>query len=245
MKSDEASSSLTIENRARLRAISTATISTALFTRGFANAVMFGPRPLSASAPHVVGEAYTMRTIPARHDLDHIGVFRDPDHPQRQGVEQCPPGHVMVIDSRGDARAASAGGILVSRLMIRGAAGIVTDGGFRDSADIAALDFPSYHAQPAAPTNLTRHHPVDLNVPIGCGGVAVYPGDIIVGDTDGVIVIPAEHANEVTEHAHEMTVFEDFVQEQVNAGTSIIGLYPPTHDTTQEHFAAWRKANGR
>ena len=240
-KRDNASSALTAPNRARLRAISTATLSTALFTRGFTNTVMYGPRPLSPSAPRVVGEAYTMRTIPARHDLDQVAVFSDPEHPQRKGVEECPPGHVLVIDSRGDARAASAGGILVTRLMVRGVAGIVTDGGFRDSADIATLDFPSYHVQPSAPTNLTRHHPVDLNVPIGCGGVAVYPGDVIVGDHDGVIVIPAELANEVTEQAHEMTVFETFVQQQVHAGVSIIGLYPPTHDATLRRFEAWRK----
>ncbi len=138
----------------------------------------------------MVGPAYTMRYIPAREDLDHLGVFEDRSHPQRKGIEECPPGHVLVIDSRRNPAAASAGGILVTRLWKRGAAGIVTDGGFRDTPEIAKLPFPAYHAAAAAPTNLIKHHAVDLNVPIACGEVAVYPGDILVGDGEGVVVIP-------------------------------------------------------
>ena len=151
----------------------------------------------------------------------------------------------MVIDSRGDARAASAGGILVTRLMIRGVAGIVTDGGFRDTPDIAGLSFAAYHQRPSAPTNLIRHHAVDLDVPIACGGVPVYPGDVMVGDGEGVVAIPGQVANEVAEEGYEMTVFEDFVQERVEAGQSIFGLYPPTDPATKEAFARWRRDRGR
>jgi regulator of RNase E activity RraA len=232
-------SGLTHLNRDRLRQISVATISTALLKRGLRNQVIYGSRPLNPAAPRMVGEAYTLRYIPAREDLDHLKVFEDRSHPQRKGIEECPPGHVFVIDSRKDARAASAGAILVTRLMVRGAAGIVTDGGFRDSPDIARLDFPAYAVQPAAPTNLIRHHAIDLNVPIGCGDVAVFPGDIVVGDAEGVVVIPAAIANEIAEEAFAMTQFEDYVEAQVRAGRSIFGLYPPD-DATRAEFAAWQ-----
>jgi regulator of RNase E activity RraA len=203
---------------------------------------MLGPTLVNPTAPRLVGEAYTLRYIPAREDLDHLAVSEDRSHPQRKGVEACPAGHVFVIDSRGDRRAASAGSILISRLMVRGAAGVVTDGGFRDSGDIAGLDFPVYQSAPSPPTNLIHHHAVDLDVPIGCGGVAVFPGDIIVGDADGVVVIPAHLAEEVAEEVFEMTRFEDFVQEKVLEGRSTFGLYPPTDPATLEEFARW-KAN--
>jgi len=193
----------------------------------------------------MVGEAFTLRYMPAREDLNPIGVFLDRNHPQRQAVEQCPEGAVLVIDSRKDARAASAGGILVTRLMKRGVAGVVTDGGFRDSPDIAKLGFPAYHHRPSAPTNLTLHQAIDINVPIGCGDAPVFPGDVIVGDAEGVIVVPAHLADEVAAEATEMSVFEDFVQEQVLEGRSILGLYPPTDAQSRDDFAAWRRAKGR
>ena len=151
----------------------------------------------------------------------------------------------MVMDSRKDPRAASAGGILVTRLMVRGVAGVVTDGGFRDSPEIGTLDMPAYHNRPSSPTNLTLHQALDINVPIGCGDVAVWPGDVVVGDREGVIVIPAAVADEIAVEAIEMTAFEDFVIEQVRGGRSILGLYPPTDPQSQTDFAAWRKANGR
>jgi regulator of RNase E activity RraA len=193
----------------------------------------------------MVGEAFTLRYMPAREDLNPISVFLDRNHPQRKAVEQCPEGAVLVIDSRKDARAASAGGILVTRLMKRGVAGVVTDGGFRDSPDIAKLDFPAYHHRPSAPTNLTLHQAIDINVPIGCGDAPVFPGDVIVGDAEGVIVIPAHMADEVAAEATEMTVFEDFVQEMVLEGRSILGLYPPTEEQSRTDFATWRQAKGR
>lgn len=228
----------------KLAAVSTATLTTVLFKRGFRNAFIGGIKLLNPDAPRLVGPAYTLRYIPAREDLDHIGVFEDRNHPQRKGVEECPPGAVFVIDSRNDPKAASAGGILMTRLMKRGIAGVVTDGGFRDSGEIARLPFPTYHREPSAPTNLIRHHAVDLNVPIGCGDVAVYPGDIMVGDEEGVVVIPQGIAGEVADEAFEQTVFEDFVQEQVNAGRGIFGLYPPD-PATREEFKTWREAKGR
>jgi regulator of RNase E activity RraA len=232
------------EVRTKLAAVSTATLTTVLFKRGLKNTFISGIHLINPAAPQMVGPAYTLRYIPAREDLDTIGVFEDRSHPQRKGVEECPEGAVMVIDSRGDASAASAGNILVTRMWKRGVAGVVTDGGFRDTPDIAALPFPTYHAHPSAPTNLVKHHAVDLNVPIGCGGVPVYPGDWLVGDGEGVVVIPAEMVETVADEAFEQTVFEDYVTEQVMAGRSIFGIYPP-NDEARAEFAAWRKQNNR
>lgn len=235
--------------RDRLAHVSTATLCTALFKRGLRNQFIQDVRPVNPQrdpkAPNMVGEAFTLRTIPAREDLNPITVFQDRAHPQRKAVETCPPGAVLVIDSRKNPRAASAGSILVTRLMKRGVAGVVTDGGFRDSPEIAQLAIPAYHNRPSAPTNLTLHQPLDIDVPIGCGDVAVWPGDVIVGDAEGVVVIPAAMADEVAAEAVEMTAFEDFVAEKVHEGRSILGLYPPTDERSRDEFAAWRKARGR
>ncbi len=236
---------LTVATREKLKTVSTATVATALFKRGFRNQAIQGVRPLSPLKESMVGEAFTLRYIPAREDLNKLDVFRDRSHPQRKAVEDCPPGHVMVMDSRKDPRAASAGGILVTRLMKRGVSGVVTDGGFRDSEEIGKLGMPAYHARPSAPTNLTLHQAIDINVPIGCGDAPVFPGDVILGDNDGVIVIPAHLANEIADEAFEMTAYEDFVTERVQAGQGIFGLYPATDPKSLEEFAIWRKKNGR
>ena len=233
------------DTRAKLRGVSTATIATALFKRGLRHQMVQGVLPLARRVGSMVGPAFTLRYIPAREDLNGIDVFRDPGHPQRAAVEACPPGSVLMIDCRKDPRAASAGNILVTRLMMRGVEGIVTDGGFRDAGEIAALDFASFHARPSAPTNLTLHQAVDLQVPIGCGDAPVWPGDVVVGDGDGVIVIPAGIADAVADEVVEMTVFEDFVTERVKAGHGIVGLYPPTDLANLELFRVWREANGR
>ncbi|MBX9700311.1 MAG: ribonuclease activity regulator RraA [Acetobacteraceae bacterium] len=231
--------------RRTLSGISTATLTTVLFKRGFRNLFLQGPQRINPRAPRLVGPAYTLRTIPAREDLDRLEAFLDPSHPQRRGIEECPPGHVFIVDSRGDARAASAGGILLTRLMVRGCAGAVTDGGFRDTPELAEMDWPIYHAAPSAPTNLIRHHPVETNVPIACGDVRVFPGDILVGDGEGVVCLPAHLAAEVAAEAAEQTVVEDFVQERVAAGHTIRGLYPMTDPANRALLEAWRKARGR
>ncbi|CAN5433978.1 ribonuclease activity regulator RraA [soil metagenome] len=232
----------TEETRAKLLTVSTATLTTVLFKRGFRNTFIPGVHPLNPQAARMAGPAYTLRYIPSREDLDHLGVFADRTHPQRKGIEECPPGSVMVIDSRRDSSAASAGDILITRLWKRGAAGIVTDGGFRDSPDISKLPFPAYHAAPSAPTNLIRHHAADLNLPIGCGGVPVYPGDIAVGDGEGVVIIPRGIAAEVADESVEQTAFETYVQQQVMKGEGLFGLYPPSPEA-REAYRIWRKEN--
>ena len=225
----------------KLSKISTATIATLLFKKGLRNQFIQGVRPTKHGKPTMAGPAYTLRYIPAREDLNPLSVFRDPKHLQRRAIEECPPFHVLVIDSRKDARAASAGSILTTRLMQRGAAGIVTDGGFRDAAEIALLEFPSFHQCPSAPTNLTLHQAIGINEPISCGDVAVFPGDYVVGDDDGVMVIPKDLAEKIAEEGSEMTLFEQFVMERVLEGETIIGLYPPTNPKTLSTFETWKK----
>jgi regulator of RNase E activity RraA len=241
----QAMTTLSSDTREKLKTVSTATLMSCLFKRGLRNQCIQGVQRLNPNTGTMVGAAFTLRYMPAREDLNPMTVFQDPEHPQRKAVETCPAGAVLVMDSRKDARAASAGSILIARLMVRGVAGVVTDGGFRDSADIAKLAIPAFHHRPSAPTNLTLHQAIDLDVPIGCGDAPVFPGDVIVGDADGVVVIPAHLADEIAEEAVGMTAFEDFVAEEVLKGRSIIGLYPATHERTRADFAAWRQANGR
>ena len=227
--------------REQLKKTSTPTIATILFKLGLKNQFIQDVKPVAHGKPNMVGEAFTLRYIPAREDLNPITIFRDPKHPQRLAVEQCPEGSVLVMDSRKSSRAASAGSILVARLMVRGVAGVVTDGGFRDSGIIAKMQMPSYHKAPSAPTNLTLNQALDINVPIGCGDVAVFPGDIIVGDDDGVMVIPANIVDSVAKEAGKIELFEEFVTEKVSEGRSISGLYPLTSEANKLDFENWKK----
>src|SRR3954454_20752253 len=182
-----------------LKQASTATISTQLLARGLRNTFLHSLKPLTST--RLAGPAFTLRYIPAREDVDTLDVYRDYDHPQRKAIESVPPGHVLVMDCRGQGRAASAGGILATRLLVRGAAGLVTDGTLRDTPEIARLALPAY-AQGASPlTTLAQHHAVDMQVPIGCAEVAVYPGDVMVGDAEGVVCIPAHLAEEIAQPA--------------------------------------------
>jgi regulator of RNase E activity RraA len=233
------------ETRDKLMGVSVATLATALYKCGLRNQVIQGVHPVAPKGRNMVGPAFTLRYMPAREDRNGLVEFRNPEHPQRVAIESCPEGHVLVMDSRKDTRAASSGDILITRLMVRGGAGVVTDGGFRDASTIGGLDIPAYHTEPSSPTNLTLHEAIEVNGPIGCGDAPVFPGDIIVGDDDCVIVIPAHLADEVAAEAVEMTAYEDFVVDRVKAGETIIGLYPCTKSEHQTAFAKWRQANGR
>jgi len=231
----------TLEN---LRHVSTATLCTQLFKRGFRNVYIQGiSRLTTPSGGNLVGPAFTMRSIPAREDLDQISAFDDPNHPQRKAIESVPPGYVLVLDCRGEKRVASGGQILTTRLKVRGAAGLVSDGPVRDSGAISKMDFPVFCAGGSAPMNLLHHHAIDQNIPIGCGGVAVYPGDVIVGDDEGVVVIPAHLADEVAAQAIEQEKMEAFILERVQGGAKLAGTYPPNAET-KAAFEVWRKQKG-
>lgn len=223
--------------RAKLATISTATVATILHRLGLRNQFIQNVFRLSPPGAPLIGQAFTLRHIPAREDIDVPAIFRDPDHPQRVAVETIPAGDVLVMDCRQDATAASLGSILATRLAVRGCAGVVSDAGIRDAETSATLGMPIYVASRSAPTNLTRHHAIDINVPIGCGGVAVYPGDVMLGDGDGVMVIPLERLDEVIADALRMEHFELFATDLIKAGRSIIGIYPANEQTLAEYEA--------
>lgn len=226
------------ETMALLGSVSTATLATQMFKRGFRNQHMTGPRCLRPDLK-LVGTARTLRYLPAREDLDRMEVFQNPDMPQRWAVEHVGPGEVLVIDARGQDGAGTIGNILATRLLRRGAAGIVSDGCFRDYEAIRAMPFPTYARAPHANTNLALHHPVDCDLPIGCGGVLVHPGDVVVGDGDGVLVLPLAMAAEVARDAAEQETAEAFILERIESGASIVGVYPMGPEA-RAAYEAWR-----
>ena len=219
--------------RELLSRASTATISTQLLARGLRNTFLNGVRPLNNR--RMIGEAFTLRYIPAREDLDTLDVYKDYDHPQRRAIESVPPGHVLVMDCRTQGRAASAGNILATRLLKRGGSGLVTDGTLRDTPEIKRLDLPTF-ARGASPlTNLAQHHAVDMQVPIGCAEVAVYPGDILVGDEEGVVCIPKHLADEIAEPAAQQEELERWILKEIESGRPLRGTYPPDEATLQRY----------
>ena len=180
-----------------------------------------------------------MRFIPFRQDK------AGPNAPARgqiqvQAMEECPPGHVLVVDSRGDPRAASAGDLYIGRLKARGCAGIVTDGGLRDSEGILKVGLPAYLRRPSSPPSPIVHQAFDLNLPIACGGVAVYPGDIVVGDCDGVVIIPADIVDAIAEEVSATTLYDEFAEEEVARGRPLPGLFPNVGEDAKRDFEAWK-----
>ena len=225
---------------AKLKRSSSATVSTMLFKRGLRNVAISGVRRVSSAQGVMAGEAFTLRSIPAREDLDQTEILQSREHPQRKAFETCPEHKVLVVDCRGETYAAFGGGILLARLAARGAAGMVSDGAVRDMSAISSMGLPVFCAGAAAPLSLARHHAVDFEVPIGCGGVAVYPGDILVGDADGVVVVPRHLAAEIADAAVEQETYDSFAIEEIRAGRSLFGTYPPS-DESRERYAQWLK----
>ena len=223
----------------QLLAPSTATLTSVLKEHGFGNTFMHNVTPLRPDMK-MAGRAYTLRYIPAREDLNDIPMDNLTDK-QRIGIEEMDVGDVLVIDARGETRAGTMGSILAERMHQKGITGVVTDGAYRDSPAIAASGMPAFARAMNAHTNKTVHYPSEIQVPVGCGEVAVFPGDIIVGDGEGVVVIPAHLAAQVGDVASEMEEKEDFILEKIRSGASIVGTYPPDEKTLAE-FEAWKKA---
>jgi regulator of RNase E activity RraA len=232
--------------RDALLKVGTSTLTGILHRRNLRNMFMQDVNPLRLTQSRMVGLAFTMRFIPSREDKAGPNAPNS-GQTQVQAMEECPPGHVLVIDSRGDARAASAGDLYIGRLMARGCSGIVTDGGLRDSEGILKTGLPAYLRLPTSPPSPIVHQPIDLNLPIGCGGVAVYPGDVIVGDCDGVVVIPPDIADAVAEEALAATLYDEFAEGEVARGRPLPGLFPNVGADAKKDFEAWKlkRAAGR
>ena len=223
-----------------LRGVSTATITLQLLKRGYRNCFIQGARPLNATVQPFVAEAYTLRFIPMREDLSRPEVLADVEYPPRKAIEAIPPGCALAIDARGEMRAGVAGGILAARLRIRGAAAMVSDGPMRDAGELAAGAFPIYCAGGAAPASITVHFGAGLQEPISCGGAAVFPGDILAGDADGVVVVPRALAGEIGRDAPEQERLEAFLQSRIEAGRPIFGTYPPNEATLRD-YEEWKR----
>jgi regulator of RNase E activity RraA len=225
----------------RLARATSGSLTTQLFKRGYRQPCLVGLAPLQrARAKRFAGRAYTMRMIPAREDVDtYATLTTHPNHDNLQwvGVEQVQPGDVMVIDSRNDPSAASMGNMLITRMQVRGVRAVITDGAFRDGTEIAAMDIPAWCRGVTATTRLSFHHVADLNVPIACAGVAVYPGDVIHGDADNVTVIPAHLASELADMCEAQDDLEAYLALRVARGEALWGLYPPSEQTRAQHRA--------
>lgn len=215
---------------ANLRTPSTATLTSQLMKRGFRNTFIAGLTPTRPDL-RMVGRALTLRYVPAREDMDVRVDFDNLTNVQRLAVEAIEAGQVLVIDARGDLGAATFGHILATRILRRGAAGLVTDGALRDSPRFPELDLPAYFRAAHATASSAAHHPADMNVAIGCGGLMVMPDDVVVGDAEGVVVIPGAIADEVAAGAAEQEALEDAIWARVDGGASIRGLYPPDDPT--------------
>ncbi|HEV7642112.1 MAG TPA: fumarylacetoacetate hydrolase family protein [Gaiellaceae bacterium] len=223
---------------AALRTVSTATLSVQISRRGVRDTFVKGLRPTRPDL-RLLGYAHTLRYVPLREDV------RDADtaelNAQKAAIEALGTDEVLVIDARGDPGAGTIGDILAARAIARGATGIVTDGGLRDSPSVAELEIPTYYQAPHAAVLGLVHHPLESNVPIACGGVLVMPGDVIVGDAEGVIVVPAAMAEEVALASVEQEEREAWALERVQDGESIRGVFPLSAERRAE-FEAWRTA---
>ena len=217
------------------------TIANVLLKHGIRNACLLGLSPLQDQQAHFVGPAYTLRFIPSRNDIDSIENYLRDDNLHRRAIEECPAGNVLVIDAMGCTSASSAGYMMAMRLKVRGVVAMITDGGFRDTPSIIKSGFPAFQRMSAPPATPDALHPVELNAPVGCAGVAVYPGDIIVGDREGVVVIPQNLVEEVANEALAATEYEQYAELRIKQGHSLFGLFPGTPDSMQD-FEDWKAA---
>jgi regulator of RNase E activity RraA len=224
--------------RADFMRASTATITLQLHKRGFRNTWIVGVKPISRKLTRFCGIAYTLRYIPAREDLSRPEAYADRSYPQRRAIEDVPAGHVLVADARRDMTAAVGGDILMARLKARGVEAFVSDGCLRDTPEIEAMEFAVYCAGAAPPASLKAHHAVDTQVPIACGGVPIFPGDILVGDGEGVAVVPRHVAAEVARDAAEQERLEKFLRMRIDRGAPLFGTYPPD-ETTLAAYRDW------
>ncbi|MCB8959549.1 MAG: ribonuclease activity regulator RraA [Ardenticatenales bacterium] len=225
----------------KLLSVSTATLTSQLINAGFRNTFLTGVYPL-APGSRMVGYAVTLRFVPAREDL--VATSKAPrDSQQRLAIEAVGPEDVLVVEARGELRGAIIGDILAMKMKMTGGAGVVTDGAFRDSPACAALEWPIYLSGVNANRSNLYHYPAGRNEIISCAGVAICPGDIIVGDGEGVVAIPPQIAVQIADAAYEQELREQYIMELVSAGAGTIDIYPP-NEATLAAFQQWRQAKG-
>jgi regulator of RNase E activity RraA len=223
-----------------LSAVSTATLTTILLKKGLRNVWMRGTRPLQPNQPRLVGRAFTLRFVPAREDLATPESWSSP-RSTRAAIEDMPAGCIAVVDAMGVTDAGIFGDILCARMKQRGIAALVTDGAVRDAAGVRGTGLPVWCQGAAAPPSVAGLTFVGWQEPIGCGGVAVYPGDVIVVDDDGAVLIPAAFLDEIVATATEQERLEGWIMSEVEKGAALPGLYPPNAENKARYEAAVRK----
>ena len=233
---------LTNEQRDALKGVTTATLTTVLLKKGIRNSWMRGPKPLRGGEERLVGEAFTLRFVPTREDLATPESWSSP-RSTRAAIEDMPEGCIAVIDAMGNQDAGVFGDILVSRMAKRGVAGLVTDGVMRDGAGVLGTGLPVWCQGVSAPPSIAALTFVGWQEPIGCGGVAVFPGDVIVADDDGAVLIPQAMLEPVIEAAVEQERLEGWLMSEVERGEKLPGLYPPNEET-KKRYEAWKAGQG-
>ena len=223
-----------------LSKVTTATITTILLKKGLRNVWLRGAMPLKPGQPRLVGRAFTLRFVPAREDLATPESWSSPKS-TRAAIEAMPAGAVAVVDAMGVTDAGIFGDILCARMAKRGVAALVTDGVVRDVAGVLGTGLPVWCRGVAAPPSVAGLTFVNWQEPIGCGGVAVFPDDLIVADGDGVVVIPAALIDHVLEHAPEQERLEAWIMQEVEAGIPLPGLYPANAETKARYEASKKK----
>ena len=223
-----------------LAGVTTATLTTILLKRGLRNVWIRGAFPLASGLPRIAGRAFTARFVPAREDLATPASWSSPTS-TRAAIEQMPAGCVAVIDAQGVRDAGFWGDILCARMAVRGVAGLVSDGVVRDLAGVRATGLPVWAAGTAAPPSVAGLTFVDWQQPVGCGGVAVFPDDVIVADGDGAVVIPAALVDEVTALAVEQERLEGWIMDEIKRGVALPGLYPPNTEHQARYEASKRQ----
>jgi regulator of RNase E activity RraA len=221
---------------AKLSRVSTATLTTVLLKKGLRNIWMRGVTSLRGDQPRIVGPAFTLRFVPAREDLATPESWSSP-RSTRAAIEAMPPGCIAVVDAMGVVDAGIFGDILCARMKTRGIAGLVTDGAVRDVVGVLGAGLPVWCAGAAAPPSVAGLTFVGWQEPIGCGGVAIYPEDVIVADSDGAVVIPIALAGEVADAAVEQEQFEAWIMQEVERGAALPGLYPPNAENKARYEA--------
>ena len=222
-----------------LKRITTATLTTVLLKKGLRNVWMRGTRPLRPHQPRQVGRAFTLRFVPAREDLATPASWGAPIS-TRAAIEAMPEGVVAVVGALGVTDAGIFGDILCARMQKRGVAALVTDGVVRDLSGVLDTGLPVWCQGTAAPASVAGLTFVNWQEPIGCGGVAVFPNDVVVVDTDGAVLIPAALVDEVVEAAVEHERLEEWIMQQVSQGSPLPGLYPPNEEN-RARYDAWRR----
>lgn len=226
---------LSDDTRARLAQCGAASVANALLKRGFRNTFLPGLSPVARGQPNLVGPAWTVRFIPAREDVSTMAQYASDEGMHRRAIEECDPGAVLVLATGGELRASAMGDMMALRLKVRGVAGAVTDGGFRDVPGIAETGLPAWQRETSGPATPIWLHPVEFNVPVGLAGVAIWPGDIILGNDEGIVAIPRHLVDEVAEECSGNADFEAFVAREIRRGRPLFGLFPATAESRAQH----------